>query len=114
MGGFVRVAYLWGIIMPKYVFTSEFFYLDPAYNVIASCSSGTVTAMSQLSQGIGTYLQKEDGKLKAFSGGIEMYAVDIENAEDVVLLARAFCEFCGVNHTRAKQQLQSLVTAYIS
>lgn len=95
-------------------FTSEFFYYEPAFDVIASCSSGTVTAANQLAQGKGTFLKKEGGKLKAFCDGDELLAVDIDDAEDVTLLARAFCDFCSVNHYRAKQQLQGLVVSYVA
>jgi hypothetical protein len=106
------MSFIGGNIMPA--FTSEYFYYNPAFDVVASKCSGTVTADNQLAQGIGTYIKKENNKLKAYSGGEELLAVDINNAEDVVHLARAFCDFCSVNHYPAKRQLQSLVFSYVN
>ncbi len=92
--------------------TTEFFYYMPSYDVIASACN-TSTAENQIAQGLGTYLSKEKDKLCAYSGGIKLESVDIANPQDVSLFVRAFCRYCSVDHYRAKQQLQSLVTEYI-
>ena len=69
--------------------------------------------MNQLAQGLGTYIKKDGDKLKFYDGGLEQLVVDIDDSVDVYAATRAFCEYCSVNHYRAKQQLQSLVTSYI-
>lgn len=94
-------------------YTAEYFYINPAFNVICLSAGISNTAQNQLVQQIGSYIQKDNDKLLFYSGGKLLLEIDINNIEDIYASSRAFCDYCSLNHSRAKEQLQSLVMSYI-